>query len=419
MPGLVVSLVLLMTVLGVAIVRPHRGTDSFVAISAAVLLLVSGVVDWSDARDELRLLAPVLIFLAAVLVLGACCAYEGVFVAVGRWLARRHSGGGRLLLAVFVVAAVVTSVLSLDATVVLLTPVVLSAAGRLGVSPRPYVYATGHVANSGSLLLPTGNLTNLLALSAAGLTLVHFAGLMLLPWLAVLALEYGVHRVFFRDDLARSAVPTDHDDPTSSADAKTPTFAFIVLAATLAGFVATSIIGVEAYWAAVGGALLLSAHVLLTRQAPVLRVLAAMDVQFLLFVIGLAVVVRAAVENGLGDAFGHLLPANESLAALVAMAGVGAVLANLVNNLPALLILLPTAGAVGSLAVLAVLIGVNVGPNLTYPGSLATLLWRRVLRDHDLVPSLRRFTVLGLLTVPAGLAIGVTALWTAGLLLGP
>ncbi len=306
--------------------------------------------------------------------------------------------------------------LSLDATVILLTPVVLAAAGQLGVSPRPYVYATGHVANSGSLLLPTGNLTNLLALSAAGLTLVHFAGLMVLPWLGVLALEFIVLRVYFRDDLAQSAVPDGRE--TSADEATLPVFAFVVLALTLVGFVVTSVLGVEAYWAAVAGALAMSAHVLVTRRVGVQQVVLAVDVPFLLFVMGLAVVVRAAVDNGLGDASERLLPSTESLPALLVMAGVGALLANVVNNLPALLILLPVASAVGSLAVLAVLIGVNVGPNLTYPGSLATLLWRRVLRDHGLVPSLRRFTVLGLLTVPAGLVIGVTGLWAAGQVLG-
>ncbi len=423
MPGLVVSLALLAMVLTVAVVKPRRAPESLVAAAAALLVLGTGVVSSADAGGELRLLAPVLVFLAAVLLLGACCAWEGVFVTFGGWLARWRMSGGRLLLAVVVVAAVVTSVLSLDATVVLLTPVVLAAAGTLGMSPRPYVYATGHVANSGSLLLPTGNLTNLLALGATGLTLVHFAGLMLLPWLAVLAVEYGVLRLFFRSDLTTSAVSAGVSAPARSgagvaADGATiPTFAFAVLGLTLAGFVVTSIVGLQPYWAALAGALVMASHVLATRHATLPRLLRAVDAPFLVFVMGVAVVVRAAVENGLGDASDRLLPESESLPALLLMAVVGALLANVVNNLPALLILLPTAGAVGSLAVLAVLIGVNVGPNLSYPGSLATLLWRRALSDHGMVPSLRRFTVLGLLTVPPCLVVGVGGLWLSGQLL--
>ena len=436
MPGLVVSLALLGALLAVAIIQPSRVPASAMAAVAAGLLLATGVVDWADARDELGLLTPVLLFLAAVLVLGAACAFEGVFVAVGGWLAEVHSGGPRLLLAVFVVAAVVTSVLSLDATVVLLTPVVLAAAGRLGVSPRPYVYATGHVANSGSLLLPTGNLTNLLALGATGLTLVHFAGLMLLPWLGVLAVEFAVLGGYFHAELAGPGAPTPAPADTSTfeaappcppaaaggtpaaADQPLPIFALVVLMATLCGFVVTSIVGVEAYWAAIVGAGVLAGHTLLTGRAAPAKVVAAVDAPFLVFVMGLAVVVRAAVENGLGEATQRLVPASESFPALLLLAVIGAMLANMVNNLPALLILLPAASAVGSIAVLALLIGVNLGPNLTYPGSLATLLWRRALHQHGLVLSLRRFTLLGLLTVPSCLLVGVSALWAGGRFVG-
>lgn len=419
MLGLAVSLALLAVVLVVAVARPPRLPESVVALGCAAALLAGQVVTWSQAVDEVRLLAPVLVFLAAVLALGACCAYEGLFTAVGSWIARSHGRAGRagrpggLLLVVVGIAAAVTSVLSLDATVVLLTPVVLATAAQLDVSPRPYVYATGHIANSGSLFLPTGNLTNLLALSAAGLTLVHFAALMLLPGLLVLAVEYGVLRVFFREDLAtRAATPSS--TPSSTPAAPTPWFALVVLGLTLVGFVVTSRVGVEPYWAAIAGALALGGHVVGTRRASPVALLASVDVPFLGFVVGLAVVVRSAVENGLGAVSHRLLPTGTSFLALLAVAAVAAVLANVVNNLPALLILLPSAAAAGSSAVLALLIGVNVGPNLTYPGSLATLLWRRVLRQHDLTPSLRRFTVLGLLTVPACLVVGVLGLWLSG-----
>jgi arsenical pump membrane protein len=102
------------------------------------------------------------------------------------------------------------------------------------------------------------------------------------------------------------------------------------------------------------------------------------------------------------------------LPALLAVAALAAVLANLINNLPAVLVLLPLAAPSGAGAILAVLLGVNIGPNLTYTGSLATLLWRRILQQHGSAPSLREFTILGLLTVPAGLALAAVALW-AGL----
>ncbi len=81
------------------------------------------------------------------------------------------------------------------------------------------------------------------------------------------------------------------------------------------------------------------------------------------------------------------------------------------NNLPAVLVLLPFAATGGAGPVLAVLIGVNVGPNLTYVGSLATLLWRRIVHAHDHTAPLREFTLLGLLATPLAIVVAVVALW--------
>ena len=64
------------------------------------------------------------------------------------------------------------------------------------------------------------------------------------------------------------------------------------------------------------------------------------------------------------------------------------------------------------------LAGGNIGPNLTYAGSLATLLWRRGLRERDADPDLAEFTRLGRLTVPAALAAATLALWGALHLIG-
>jgi len=90
---------------------------------------------------------------------------------------------------------------------------------------------------------------------------------------------------------------------------------------------------------------------------------------------------------------------------------VAALAANLVNNLPATLILLPVTAAAGPGAVLAMLVGVNVGPNLTFSGSLATLLWRRVMHAHDEPADLGEFTRLGALSVPCILVASAAALW--------
>jgi arsenical pump membrane protein len=108
-----------------------------------------------------------------------------------------------------------------------------------------------------------------------------------------------------------------------------------------------------------------------------------------------------------------LLPHGVGLPALLAVAGLSAVLANLVNNLPATLIVLPVAATSGSGAVLAMLIGVGVGPNLTYVGSLATLLWRRVVAAHEETIAAGDFVRLGITTVPAALIASTVGLWVA------
>jgi arsenical pump membrane protein len=89
-----------------------------------------------------------------------------------------------------------------------------------------------------------------------------------------------------------------------------------------------------------------------------------------------------------------------------------------VNNLPATLALMPLAAASGPAAVLAVLIGVNIGPNLTYVGSLSNLLWRHVLREHNVEAGAGEYTLLGLCTVPAALVVAVLALWASVRVLG-
>lgn len=139
---------------------------------------------------------------------------------------------------------------------------------------------------------------------------------------------------------------------------------------------------------------------------------------FLAFVLALGVVVRAVVDNGLADALHHVLPDGTGIVALLGIAALAAVLANLINNLPAVLVLLPLTAAAGPGAVLAVLLRVNIGPNLTYAGSLATLLWRRILHRDDHEVELGEFTRLGLLTVPTALAAAVVALWGSLQLVG-
>ena len=412
--GEVISVALLVVVLGFAVIRPRGLPEAVAAVPAALIALLTGALGWGQAWAEIEHLFPVVAFLAAVLVISELCDADGLFRYAGALVAAKSRGDAhRLLVFVFVLAALVTAVLSLDATVVLLTPVVFATASKMGVRPKPHAYACTHLANAGSLLLPVSNLTNLLAMSAAGITFVSFAGLMALPWLAVIAVEYVAFRLFFAGDLSIPAT-----DPEPPGVPPLPRFSAAVLAFTLAGFVVASFVGIEAAWVALAGALVMLVRALKLQQVEWKDVPGFINLGFLGFVLSLGIVVTAVVEGGLGDAIGAIVPQGQSLVALLLWAGLAALLANVVNNLPAVLVLLPFAAQAGTGAVLAVLIGVNVGPNLTYVGSLATLLWRRIVQAHDHETPIQEFTLLGLLATPLAIIVGVVALWGSLLLIG-
>jgi len=409
---LLLSLLSLAAILAFAVARPRGWPEAFAAVPAVILLIAVGAISLHEASGEAAQLSGVVAFLGAVLVLAKMCDDEGLFEAAGAAMARASSGSGSLLRQVFAIAAIITAVLSLDATVVLLTPVVLMTVRRLRAPVRPHAYATAHLANAASLLLPVSNLTNLLAFHAANVSFIKFTAVMTLPWLAAIGTVYLVFRVFFRRDLSVQPEPQDETAPP------TPVFALVVVALTLVGFVVAEAAGVAPAWAALAGAAVLAVRGLVRRSTSAVDIVRAANVPFLVFVLALGVVVQAVMRNGMAERMGAVLPSGSGLVALLGYAALAAVLANVVNNLPATLVLVPLVASTGPAAVLAVLIGVNIGPNLTYVGSLSNLLWRSVLRRYDVSASIGEYTRLGLCTVPPALVTSVLALWAGVRLLG-
>jgi arsenical pump membrane protein len=405
----VVPLLALGGLLAAAYAHPRARIETAVAVLAAAAVLATGTLGRSELSTERRHLLPVVVFLMAILVVSECCRASGLFVAIGGRLSTAGTAG-RMLAIAFAVAAVTTVVLSLDATVVLVTPVVLAASAAAGVSERPFTLVCVRLANTASLLLPVSNLTNLLALPDVHLSFGRFALLMAPVWLLALVIEYAVHRAWFRQELA--ATPARRP----AAPGPVPWFPLAVVAVMLAGFAAASAYGIAPAWVAGAAAVVLGCRALLRGELGYAATVRSAQAPFALFVLALGLVVAALGSGPAGDRLADLVPSGHGLAALLAVAGLGAVLANLVNNLPATLLLVPLVAPLGSTAVLATLIGINLGSSMTWSGSLANLLWRRTVAASGGAVSSRDFHLVGLLATPAAVIGGVVVLHAWGTL---
>ncbi len=413
------SVFVLLAVLG--LVAWGRVPDALVAVPAAVVVVVLGLVSVDTALDTLDRLVSTLVFLAAILVVAEVARVAGLFVALGAFIDRSAgSSGRRLVLAVSAAAIVVTAVMSLDATAVLFTPVVIlvvvTRGARHAVDREPPLLVTTQLANASSGWFPVSNLTNLLVFSATGLTFGGFALRMALPTAVASAVVVAVLLTRARAEPHGDATST-HPDRSPSEPIVLDRFAQVVLVALgllVIAFFAASQVGVEPAWVAAGFAVFLGGAALIAQRGQLRPLIGAASPRFLVFVAALAIVVDAAVGHGLGDAAQRAIPDGASVPALLTIALIGALLANLVNNVPATLVLLGAVGATGAgspARLLALLIGVNIGPNLTYTGSLATLLWRKAVRGAAVEPSHRSFYRAALLSTPPALVLATVALW--------
>ena len=336
---------------------------------------------------------PPFALVAGLLLIGAVAASDGLFEWVGARLARLPGDGLALLCALLAMVAAVTVVLNLDTAVVFVTPVLLHAARRRGLDERAFLYGSVLMSNSASLLLPGSNLTNLLVLGGQHVGGLEFAARMLPAWgAAVVVTAVVVIGWRWRDLRARPA-------PERARATITPPRVGLGVMGTAAAVALVLILSDPALPVLGVGVATAGAQVALGR-IPVRAAARAVNVPLLLGVFVAAAGLGAVAR--VWDVPGKL---THSLASWQT-AGVAALGSVLVNNLPAAMLLTPTLPAHPR----ALLIGLNLGPNLAVSGSLSAILWMRVARSTGATPSARTYSRLGLVLVPCSIAASLAAL---------
>lgn len=350
--------------------------------------------------------APVLAFLVTVTVLAELADESGVFSAAGRLAIRWSRGRTRRLYAGIVLLAVLVTIgLGLDTTAVLLTPVALSVAVQTSLPALPFAFATLWLANTASLLLPISNLTNLLALSHAPgddgtFTLGEYLRLSVAPASAAIVVTVVYLALGPARRLPRTFVAAPGDAIEDGM-----CFGFSAVACLLLGPLV--VFGISPWLATTALAAPLFLVVASRRRHVLRRPLVpwrAVAIVSTLFA-GLSMVREAGWQSDLDQ----LALGGSGLSGLLGLAGAGAASANLINNLPAYLLLEPAADTGSRL--MALLVGVNCGPLVTVWASLATILWQDRCRARGLEVPWTTLARHGLVLAPPAVAIPVLTLW--------
>jgi arsenical pump membrane protein len=357
-----------------------------------------------EISDLASRVLPVLAFLVAITVVAEIADLAGVFDVAAHLAARagRHRVWALWLLVV-AIACASTIVLSLDTTAVLLTPVAITVARQVGVPPLPFAMSTLWLANTASLLLPVSNLTNLLALHHMNLLGVGQRGYVRLAWapaLAAILATVVLLAIRHRRSLAGRYAPDAPPDPHDKVLLWVSAGCCVLLGPAFVTGVVPAIPSAVA-----AGVLLVTVVV---RDRSLVR---RISVPWLM-VLGVSllfVVVDIALTHGLREVLASLVGSGTDAGALFRLGAVGAVSANVVNNLPAYLAL-EAVSSDAPVRLMALLVGVNAGPLVTVWASLATLLWRQRCRTQDLEVGARYLAREGLLCAVVSVAAGLGAL---------
>lgn len=369
-------------------------------LGLGVLCWATGALPAHDASAIIDRIRPILAFLFSVVILAELTSRAQTFDVLATRLAIVARGRFAVLFLLCVLLSVLVTVgLNLDTTAVLLTPIMLALADRAGIPPLPLAVTTAFLANTASLLLPVGNLTNLLAADRVALPPAAFAARMALPELVSVAATMAVLWIFFwrrsRRGGSESFTPPA---PFRPADPVLCAIAGVACALFVIAIVAGAPLQLAS--AAAAGVTVLA---FLARRREDLR-WSLLPWRLLANVTGMFLVVQTLSVHGLDTLVGNLIGTDGGFVGQMRAAGTGLGLANVVNNLPAYIAGEAAIPPGNHTQLLALLIGVNVGPIITPWGSLAMLLWFERCNAAGLAVPKRAIAIAG--TVLAVLAVG-------------
>jgi arsenical pump membrane protein len=396
------------------LIRPFKWPEAVWAVLGAALLVLFGLLPLADGARAVAKGLDVYLFLIGMMLLSEVARREGLFDWVAAFAVNHaNRSPGRLFLMIYGVGVVVTAFLSNDAAAVVLTPAVLAAAKTAKTDPLPYLFICAFIANAASFVLPISNPANLVLYGDHVPSLSPWLASFALPSLVSIVATYLVLRWTQRDVLA-GGCDGDVDQPKLSAGAWT---ALIGLVLTAVALLIISAIGLQLGAPTFAMGALTSAVVILRKRASPAPVLMGVSWAVLPLVAGLFVMVEALNRSGLTQALAGALKAGVAASAdgAAAASGLGlAMVSNLMNNLPAGLIASATIiqAHAPHKVVDALLIGVDLGPNLSITGSLATILWLSAIRREGEEVGFFKFLKVGALVMPPALilAIGVRLL---------
>lgn len=392
------------------IFRPWRIPEYAWALGAAALLTVTGLLPLNAAMAAVAEGGDVYLFLIGMMVLAELARQEGLFDWLAAYAVQHAKGSGqRLFDLVFLVGTLVTIFLSNDATAVVLTPAVYAACKAARANPLPYLFVCAFVANAASFVLPISNPANLVVFGDHMPSLAQWLRQFTLPSLAAIGMTYLVLRLAHRRQIAPPLVAVAEQRPLSEGGRLCAIGVGVTGSVLLVTSAMNGPLGLTTFCA---GAATLATIRLRQRRSP-MPILRHVSWGVLPLVAGLFVLVEAVAHTGViriaADALEAFARTSPSEASWLA-GSAAAVLSNLANNLPIGLV----AGSLGQMADLptqtraALLIGVDLGPNLSVTGSLATMLWLVALRREGEHVSALTFLRLGILVMPPAL---LAALW--------